>query len=94
MRCARGRALPFEAVALSAPEILHLVHAGFFGPARGREAIAAVEACGALPVPVLGLQPFRRGGGRAAAERHVDALIEGEPRLGVLADADLSGWTA
>jgi hypothetical protein len=92
VRCARGRALPFEAVALSAPEILHLVHEGFFGPARGREAaIAAVRACGALPVPALGLPPIGRDVGRAAGERYVDALIEGEARLRKLANADLGG---
>ena len=50
VRCKRGRALPFETVALGAEEILHLVHDGFFGSARCREAaIAAVQACGVLP---------------------------------------------
>ena len=42
MRCTRGRALQFERVALSAGEILQLVHDGFFGLARCRE--AAIEA--------------------------------------------------
>jgi len=43
VRCARGRALPFEAVTLNATEILHLVHNGFFGADCGRQAaIAAV----------------------------------------------------
>ena len=55
VRCTRGRALPFESVATSAGEILHLVHDGFFGLARCREAaIAAVLACGVLAVPALG----------------------------------------
>src|SRR6266498_3774017 len=62
IRCARGRALPFEAVALSPDEVLYLVHEGFFGAARGRKAaIAAAQACGALPVPALGLAPLQRG---------------------------------
>lgn len=82
VRCARGRALPFEAVALSAAEILHLVHDGFFGADRGRQAaIAAVRACGALPLPALVLPPLRRGVPTAVAERHVDTLIEREPEL-------------
>jgi hypothetical protein len=82
VRCARGRALPFEAVALSAAEILHLVHDGFFGADRGRQAaIAAVQACGALPLPALMLSPIRRGVPTAVAERHVDTLIEREPEL-------------
>ena len=84
IRCARGRALPFEAVALSPDEVLYLVHEGFFGTARGREAaIAAVQACGALPVPALGLPPLQRGSPVSAAERHVDTLIEREPELHV-----------
>jgi hypothetical protein len=82
VRCARGRALVFEAVALSAAEVLHLVHDGFFGTDRGRHAaIAAVQACGALPVPALMLSPVRRGVPCALAERHVDGLIEREPEL-------------
>ena len=36
VRCKRGRALPFETVALGAEEILHLVHDGFFGSALPR----------------------------------------------------------
>jgi hypothetical protein len=82
VRCARGRALPFESVALDASEILYLVHDGFFGADRGRQAaIAAVQACGALPVPALRLAPLRRGTAPAIAERHVDTLIEREPEL-------------
>jgi hypothetical protein len=82
VRCARGRALPFESVSLDASEILHLVHDGFFGADRGRQAaIAAVRACGALPVPALTLAPLRRGTAPAVAERHVDTLIEREPEL-------------
>jgi hypothetical protein len=71
-----------EAVALDPAELLYLVHDGFFGPTRGRQAaIAAVEACGALPVPALALPPLRRRVPPAAAERHVDTLIEREPEL-------------
>jgi len=82
VRCRRSRALPFEAVALSPTEILYLVHDGFFGPARCREAaIAAVEACGALPVPALVLAPLPRRALRAAVESHVDALIDRESEL-------------
>ena len=36
VRCTRGRALKFESVALSATEILHLVHDGLYGSARCR----------------------------------------------------------
>lgn len=82
VRCARGRALPFEAVALSAAEILHLVHDGFFGADRGRQAaIEAVRACGALPVPAVALSPLRREVTPALAEGHVDTLIEREAEL-------------
>src|SRR6266545_6709821 len=82
VRCRRGRALPFETVALSAAEILHLVHDGFFGSARCREAaIAAVQACGVLPVPALALPPLQRHASRAVSESHVDTLIEREPEL-------------
>jgi len=82
IRCRRGRALPFESVALSSVEILHLVHDGYFGTARGRDAaIAAVEACGALPVPALALRPVWRGAPRLAVERHVDTLIDREAEL-------------
>ena len=82
VRCTRGRALQFESVALSGGEILHLVHDGFFGSARCREAaIAAVQACGALPVPALGLPPLPRHASRATAERYVDTLIDREPEL-------------
>jgi hypothetical protein len=82
VRCARGRALRFESVALYASEILYLVHDGFFGADRGRQAaIAAVQACGALPVPALALAPLRRNTPPAVAERHVDTLIEREPEL-------------
>ena len=84
IRHARGRTLPFEAVALGPGELLYLVHEGFFGPARGRQAaIAAVEACGALPVPALALPPLRRRVPPATAEHHVDTLIEREPELHV-----------
>jgi len=82
VRCTRGRALPFARVALSAVEILYLVHDGFFGPDRGRQAaIRAVEACGALPVPGLALPPLGRHAPAVSAERHVDVLIEREPEL-------------
>ena len=82
IRHARGRALPFEAVALGPAELLYLVHEGFFGPTRGRQAaIGAVEACGALPVPALALPPLRRRVRPATAEHHVDTLIEREPEL-------------
>ena len=84
IRHVRGRALPFEAVALGPGELLYLVHEGFFGSTRGRQAaIGAVEACGALPVPVLALPPLRRRVPPAMAERHVDTLIEREPELHV-----------
>ena len=63
VRCTRGRALQFERVALSAGEILHLVHDGFFGVARCREAaIDAVQACGVLPVPALELRSLQLPG--------------------------------
>ncbi len=95
VRCRRGRALPFETVALSAAEILHLVHDGFFGSARCREAaIAAVEACGVLPVPTLGLPPLPRHGLRATAERHVDTLIDREPELHGRPGAESAGSAA
>lgn len=82
VRCASPRALPFEAIALSPAEILHLVHTGFFGADRGRQAaIAAVQACGALPIPALMLSPVQRGASPVLAERHVDTLIEREPEL-------------
>lgn len=82
VRCACGQALPFLRVALSAAEILYLVHDGFFGPDRGRlAAIRAVEACGALPVPGLGLPPLGRRVSAVSAERHVDVLIERGPEL-------------
>lgn len=82
VRCTRGRALPFEAIALGATEILHLVHDGFFGADRGRQAaIAAVQACGALPVPALMLAPLQRGVSTAVAARHADTLIEREAEL-------------
>jgi hypothetical protein len=82
VRCARGRALPFESIVLNASEILYLVHDGFFGAERGRQAaITAVQACGALPVPALSLAPLRRDTVAAVAERHVDTLIEREPEL-------------
>jgi hypothetical protein len=95
VRCRRARALPFEAVALSPTEILHLVHDGFYGPSRCREAaIAAVEACGALPVPALALKPLPRRSSHIAAERHVDALIDGEPELHTRLAPDDGGSTA
>ena len=82
VRCARGRALPFESVALDATEILYLVHDGFFAAEHGRQAaVAAVQACGALPVPALSLAPLRRDTASVLAERHVDTLIEHEPEL-------------
>ena len=84
VRCRRGRALPFERVALSGAEILYLVHDGFFGSVRCREAaIAAVTVCGALPVPALALPPLPRHCSRATAERYVDTLIDAEPELRV-----------
>ena len=77
-----GRARRFEAELLAPTEILSLVHDGFFCSARCREAaIAAVEACGALPVPALALPAVRRGAPRARCERHVDTLIEREAEL-------------
>jgi len=95
IRCTRSRALPFEAVALSPTEILYLVHDGLYGPARCRAAaIAAVEACGALPVPALALAPLPRRTSRAAAERHVDALIDREPELHGRPTADDGGSVA
>jgi hypothetical protein len=82
IRCDRNRALPFESVAIRAVEVLHLVHEGFFGALRCREAaIAAVQACGALPVPTIGLGPVARRAPREVAERHVDALIDREAQL-------------
>lgn len=67
--CNRTRALPFESVAISAVEILHIVHEGFFGALRCRDAaIAAVQACGALPVPTIGLGPVARRAPREVAE--------------------------
>jgi len=82
VRCGRSHALSFEAIALSATEILHLVHDGFFGSVRCREAaIAAVQACGALPVPPIGLSPLSRRASPTAAEHHVDQLIEREAEL-------------
>lgn len=72
----------FEAVPLSAFELLHLVHEGFWAGVRGREAaLAAVASCGAQAVPVLGLDALPRGATRAAAERQVDTLIDREPEL-------------
>ena len=95
VRCTRGRALPFERVALSAGEILHLVHDGFFGLARCREAaIAAVQACGGLPVPALGLPPLQRHATRATAESYVDTLIDREPDLHLREGADSAGSAA
>jgi hypothetical protein len=89
VRCTRGRALSFERVALSAAEILHLVHDGFYGSARCREAaIAAAQACGVLPVPALALAPLARHTLRAAAEIWVDTLIEREPELHLRQDAE------
>ena len=82
IRCNRKRALPFESVAISAVEVLHMVHEGFFAALRCREsAIAAVQACGALPVPTIGLGPVARRAPREVAERHVDALIDREAEL-------------
>jgi len=92
VRCRRGRALPFETVALSAAEILHLVHDGFFGLARCREAaIEAVQACGGLPAPALGLPPLPRHATRATAESYVDTLIDREPELHRRQAADSAG---
>ena len=82
IRCNRTRALPFESVALSAIEILHIVHEGFFSTLRCREAaIAAVQTCGALPVPSIGLEPVRRRAQGLLAEHHVDTLIDREADL-------------
>jgi len=84
IRCNRKRALPFESVALSANEILHIVHEGFFGGLRCRQAaIAAVQACGALPVPSIGLAPVGRRAPRTIAEQHVDALVDREAEVHV-----------
>jgi len=95
LRCSRGRALPFERIALSAAEILHVVHDGFFGSARCREAaITAVQACGVLPVPTLALPPLARHASRATAERHVDTLIDREPELHLQQRADSAGSAA
>ena len=95
VRCTRGRALQFESIALSAGEILHLVHDGFFGLARCREAaIAAVQACGVLPVPALGLPPLPRHATRATAESYVDTLIDREPELHRQRSADSAGSSA
>jgi len=95
VRCTRGRALQFESVALSATEILHLVHDGLYGSARCREAaIAAVQACGVLPVPALGLPPLPRRATRATAESHVDTLIDREPELHLRQGADSAGSAA
>jgi len=92
VRCTRGRALQFERVALSAGEILHLVHDGFFGLARCREAaIEAVQACGGLPAPALGLPPLPRHATRATAESYVDTLIDREPELHLRQAADSAG---
>ena len=93
--CTRGRALQFERVALSAGEILHLVHDGFFGLVRCREAaIEAVRACGVLPVPALGLPPLPRRTARSTAESYVDTLIDREPELHLRQGADSAGSTA
>ena len=95
VRCKRGRALPFETVALGAEEILHLVHDGFFGSARCREAaIAAVQACGVLPMPTLALPPLPRHAPRATAEGRVDALIDREPELHRRPGAESGGSAA
>jgi len=95
VRCTRGRALQLERVALSAGEILHLVHDGFFGLARCREAaIAAVQACGVLPVPALGLPPLPRRTARSTAESYVDTLIDREPELHLRHGADSGGSAA
>ena len=92
VRCNRGRAMQFERVALSAGEILHLVHDGFFGLAHCREAaIEAVQACGGLPAPALGLPPLPRHATRATAESYVDTLIEREPELHRRQAADSAG---
>jgi hypothetical protein len=92
VRCRRGRALPFETVALSTDEILHLVHDGLFGSACCREAaIGAVQACGVLPVPALALPPLPRHSARATAERHVDTLIDHEPELHLRQGAESAG---
>jgi hypothetical protein len=82
VRCGRSSALGFPALALSATEILYLVHDGLFGSARCRAAaIAATAACGALPVPAVGLKPLRRGASQTEIERHVDLLIEREAEV-------------
>jgi hypothetical protein len=92
VRCTRGRALQFERVALSAGDLLHLVHDGFFGLARCREAaIEAVQACGGLPAPALGLPPLPRHATRATAESYVDTLIDREPELHRRQAADSAG---
>jgi hypothetical protein len=82
IRCNRKQALPFESVALSAIDILHIVHEDFFGGLRCRQAaIAAVQSCGALPVPSIGLGPVGRRAPRRIAEQHVDTLIDREAEV-------------
>ena len=79
VRCGHSSALPIPALALSSTEILYLVHQGLFGGVRCRDAaVAAMAACGTLPVPALGLKPLRRGASRTEIEHHVDLLIERE----------------
>ncbi len=89
VRCGRSSTLPFPALALSATEILCLVHEGLYGGARCRDAaVAATAACGASPVPAVELKPLRRGATLTEIERHVDLLIEREAELrGVTHDA-------
>ncbi len=78
VRCKRGRALPFERVALSADEILYLVHDGFFGSARCREAaIAAVTGLRrSTGASARACRLYRAIAPRATAERYVDTLID------------------
>jgi hypothetical protein len=90
-----GRGRRFEAEPLPPTDILHLVHEGFFGSERCREAaIAAVEACGAQPVPALALAAVQRGSPRARCERHVDILIDREAELRRVPDARPGGARA
>ena len=90
-----GPARRFEAQPFAPTDILHLVHEGFFGSERCREAaIAAVEACGAQPVPALALAAVQRGSPRARCERHVDILIDREAELRRVPDARPGGARA
>ena len=80
--CNGQRALPVESIAMSAVGVLHMVHEGFFGALRCREAaIEAVQACGSLPVPSIGVGPVAHRAPLALTEHHVDRLIDREAEL-------------